>query len=77
MIKQPPAVLCFLSSSLSLAAPIGPIRPSQIKDETAKKEQGGALRMWMCTEEKCVQQSETQGGLGEEQEGNKRKFSMS
>lgn len=77
MMEQPPAVLCFLSSFPSRAAPIGSIRPSQIKDETGKKEQGGGLMVWVCTEEKRVQQSETRGGWGEEEEGNKRKFSMS
>lgn len=55
MINETPAVLGFLSSSLSQAVPIGPIRPSHIKDETGKKEQGGGLMVRVCTEEKRVQ----------------------
>lgn len=62
MINETPAVLGFLSSSLgflssslSQAAPIGPIRPSHIKDETGKKEQGGGLMVRVCTEEKRAQ----------------------
>lgn len=43
MINETLAVLCFLPSSPSRAALIGPIRLSQIKDETGKKEQGGGL----------------------------------